>query len=84
MSRRKTGTATNSRLWNWIAVPALPLESLSSSAIVTEPGLDSPSTVLSGHPFSKFFRVAKIFGATGLLLVAEQFRTANKVGSGPF
>src|ERR1039458_5972179 len=24
--RRKTGTATNSRLWNWIAVPALPPE----------------------------------------------------------
>jgi hypothetical protein len=24
--RRKTGTATNSRFWNWIAVPALPLK----------------------------------------------------------
>src|ERR1017187_5700777 len=22
--RRKTGTATNSRLWNWLAVPGLP------------------------------------------------------------
>jgi len=22
--RRKTGTATNSRLWNWMAVPGLP------------------------------------------------------------
>src|ERR1039457_5237389 len=22
--RRKTGTATNSRFWNWLAVPALP------------------------------------------------------------
>jgi hypothetical protein len=24
MIRRKTGTATNSRLWNWLAVPGLP------------------------------------------------------------
>jgi len=22
--RRETGTATNSRLWNWLGVPALP------------------------------------------------------------
>ena len=24
MIRRKTGTATNSRFWNWLAVPGLP------------------------------------------------------------
>jgi hypothetical protein len=42
------------------------------------------STILSGHPFSQFFRIAKVFRAAGLLLVAEQFRAANKVGSDPF
>ncbi len=41
--------------------------------------VSSFSMILFGGPFSQFFGIPEIFGATGILLIANQCRTADKV-----
>jgi hypothetical protein len=43
----------------------------------------SISLVRFGGPLSQLFRVAEVLRATGLLLVAEQCRTTDKVRGDP-
>jgi putative selenate reductase len=61
--RRKTGTATNSRLWNWLAVPGLPT---ADTPPIARPIFISPDEVLPHNATDTVFDISVGYNLEGI------------------
>ena len=72
---RKTGTATNSRLWNWMAVPGLPLARHSPDGIRDEGmAFPTPSSLGGRKPYPRLTRAKGHVGSSRVTRLPELAR----------